>query len=133
VFDRIDFKKIEIITVKKNRLMSAIDDELMQGAAEDAAEIEYIRNYLPQELKEKYSDDDLYYILDVIIEYYTQNGVFDAAPDDEGYLEIDLDKAANYIVKKAKKEQMGEYDPDDILLIVQADFDYNEGDDNDEE
>lgn len=113
--------------------MSAIDDELMQGAAEDAAEIEYIRNYLPQELKEKYSDDDLYYILDVIIEYYTQNGVFDAAPDDEGYLEIDLDKAVNYIVKKAKKEQMGEYDPDDILLIVQADFDYNEGDDNDEE
>lgn len=112
--------------------MSAIDDELMLDAAEDAAEIEYIRNYLPQELKEKYSDDDLYYILDVIIEYYTQNGVFDAAPDDEGYLEIDLDKAVDFVVKKAKKEHMGEYDPDDVLLIVQADFDYNEGEEDEE-
>ncbi|MBR1466199.1 MAG: hypothetical protein IJ607_07545 [Bacteroidaceae bacterium] len=112
--------------------MSAIDDELMQGAAEDAAEIEYIRNYLPQELKEKYSDDDLYYILDVIIEYYTQNGVFDAAPDDEGYVEIDLDKAVDYVVKKAKKEHMGDYDPDDVLLVVQADFDYNEGEEGEE-
>lgn len=113
--------------------MSAIDDELLQGAAEDVAEIEYIRNYLPQEMKEKYSDDDLYYILDVIIEYYTQNGVFDAAPDDEGYLEIDLDKAVDYILKKSKKEQMGDYMPEEVLLIVQADFDYNEGTEEDEE
>lgn len=113
--------------------MGSIDDELMLDAAEDAAEIAYIRNYLPQELKEKFTDDDLYYILDVIIEYYTQNGVFDEDPDDEGYLEIDLEKAVDYVVRKAKKENMGEYDPEDVLFVVQADFDYNEGDFEDEE
>ena len=45
--------------------MSAIDDELLNEAEEDAREIEFIRNYLPLELKEKFSDDELYYFLDV--------------------------------------------------------------------
>ena len=40
------------------------------GRREGCREIEFIRNYLPQELKEKFSDDELYYFLDVIIENY---------------------------------------------------------------
>ena len=71
--------------------MAAIDDEILMDAEEDAREIEFIRNYLPQELKEKFSDDELYYFLDVIIEYYTTSGVFDAQPDKDGYVDIDLD------------------------------------------
>ena len=72
--------------------MAAIDDEILMDAEEDAREIEFIRNYLPQELKEKFSDDELYYFLDVIIEYYTTSGVFDAQPDKDGYVDIDLDE-----------------------------------------
>ena len=44
--------------------MSAIDDELLKDAEDDAREIEFIRNYLPLELKEKFSDDELYYFMD---------------------------------------------------------------------
>ncbi len=106
--------------------MSAIDDEIMLEAEEDAREIEFIRNQLPQELKEKFSDDELYYFLDVIIDYYATSDIFDAQPDKDGYIDIDLDKVVNHVVKKAKKEQMGSYDPDEILLVVQAELDYSE-------
>jgi hypothetical protein len=32
----------------------------------------------------------------------------------------------DYVIQKAKKEQMGEYEHDDILFIVQAESDYSE-------
>ena len=106
--------------------MSAIDDEILKDAEDDVREIEFIRNYLPIELKEKFSDDELYYFLDVIIDYYTSGDVLNAEPDKDGFVEIDLDKVADVVVAKAKKEKMGEYEHDDILLVVQAEMEYSE-------
>lgn len=106
--------------------MSAIDDEIMLSAEEDAQEIEFIKNYLPQELKEKFSEDELYYFLDVIMDYYIESGVLDAQPDKDGYVDVDLDKVVDYVVKKAKKEKIGEFDPEDVLFVVQAEWEYSE-------
>ena len=39
--------------------------------------VKFIRNYLPQELKEKFSDDDINYIIDLIYEYYEEKGFID--------------------------------------------------------
>ncbi len=103
-----------------------IEEEIMLGAEDDMREIAFIQNYLPQELKEKFSEDELYYFLDLIIDYYTENNVFDAEPDEEGYVEIDLDAVVGYVVKQAKKEKMGTYEPDDILMVVQAELAYSE-------
>lgn len=104
----------------------SIDDELLLDAEDDVREIEFIRNQLPQELKDKFSDDELFYFLDVIIDYYTSSGVFDAEPDFDGCVEIDLDKVVDFVIKKAKKEDMGSYEHDDILFVVQAEMDYSE-------
>ncbi len=106
--------------------MSNFEDELLKDAEDDARAVEYIYNYLPQELKEKFTEDELYYFLDVIIEYYTTSDIFDAEADSEGYIEIDLDKVVDYIIKKAKKENMGEYEHDDILFVVQGELAYSE-------
>ena len=114
--------------------MSAIDDEIFLNAEEDAQEVEFIKNNLPQELKEKFSDEELYYFIDVITEYYLDSGVFNAQPDKDGYIDLDLDAVVNHVVKKAKKEKMGEFKPEDILFVVQADLDFAESlDDEDEE
>ena len=104
----------------------SIDDELLLDAEDDVREIEFIRNQLPQELKDKFSDDELFYFLDVIIDYYTSSGVFDAEPDSDGCVEIDLDKVVDFVIKKAKKEDMGSYEHDDVLFVVQAEMDYSE-------
>ena len=49
---------------------------------EDKA-VEYIKNVLPQELKEKYSDDDIVYVTDVVYDYYEQKGLFNEDAGDD--------------------------------------------------
>lgn len=103
-----------------------LEDDFLQDDFDDEKTIEYIRNYLPQELKEKFSDDEFYYFLDLIDEYYSQSGILDNKPDEDGMIEIDLGEIVDYIVKEAHKDEMGEYDPEEILFIVQGEMEYTE-------
>ena len=80
--------------------------------------------HLPQDLKYKFTDDDLYYILDLIVEYYTTSGCLDAQPDEEGYINIDQDEIVDFIVKEAAKNEMGPYDPEDVFFVVQGEMEY---------
>ena len=64
-------------------------DEFLEDDLDDQKTVEYIKNTLPQELKEKYTDDILYYMLDVINDYFTTSGVLDQEPDADGCIDID--------------------------------------------
>ena len=101
-------------------------DEFLQDDLDDEKTIEFIKNYLPQDLKEKFSDDELYYFLDVIDEYYVESGILDAQPDKDGYIDIDLEKIVDYIIKEARKDEMGEYDPEELLFVVQGEMEYTD-------
>lgn len=102
------------------------NDEFMMEDIDDEKTIEFIKNYLPLDLKDKFSDDELYYFLDVISDYYTTSGCLDVQPDKDGYIDIDLDKIVDYVVKEAKKDKIGEYDPEDILFVVQGEMEYGD-------
>ena len=65
--------------------MSTNNDELLYD--EDDS-VKFIQNYLPQELKGKFSNDDINYIVDLIYDFYESNGMLDDDGDDE--IEIDL-------------------------------------------
>lgn len=101
-----------------------LEEDFLIEDADDEKTVEFIKNYLPQELKEKFSDDELYYFIDLIDEYYTESGILESEPDEEGYVNIDMEEMAAYIVKEAKKDEMGEYDPEEILLVVQGEMEY---------
>lgn len=101
-----------------------LEDDFLLNDADDEKTIEFIRNYLPQELKEKFSEDELYYFLDLIDEYYSESGILDVRPDADGYVDIDLEQVVEFIVKEAKKDEVGEYDPEDILFVVQGEMEY---------
>lgn len=103
--------------------MAQTDDFLLDDDDTEKT-IEFIKNYLPQELKEKFTDDDLYYFIDVMDEYYAESGILDAEPDEEGYVDIDLEEVAAYIADKAKKEDIGEFEPEEILFVVQGEMEY---------
>lgn len=98
-------------------------DELLDNADDEKC-VEYIKNYLPQELKGRFSDDQLYYFLDVIDDYYVSSGVLDAQPDKDGCVSIDLDAVADYVVKESKKYKVGDFSQDDIFFIVQGEMEY---------
>ena len=97
-----------------------MEDDFLLEDEDDQKTIEFIKNYLPQDLKDKFTEDDLYYILDVIVDYYTSSGCL----DEEGYINIDQDEIVNYIVKEAKKDGMGPYDPNDVFFVVQGEMEY---------
>ena len=99
-----------------------LEDDFLLNDADDEKTIEFIRNYLPQELKEKFSEDELYYFLDLIDEYYSESGILDVQPDADGYVDIDLEQVVEFIVKEAQKDEVGEYDPEDILFVVQGEM-----------
>lgn len=107
-------------------MANELDNMFLNEAEDDAKTIEFIKNYLPQDLKDKFSDDELYYFLDVIVEYYATSGVLDAKPDKEGFVTIDEEAVVDYVVKQAAKDDMGNYSPEDILFVVQGEMEYGE-------
>ena len=45
--------------------------------------VKFIQNYLPQELKGKFSNDDINYIVDLIYEFYESKGCMSEDIDDD--------------------------------------------------
>ena len=104
-----------------------LDEELLKDAEDDQLTVEYIKRYLPQNIKEKFTEDDLYYFLDVLVEYYATSGILDVNPDQDGYIDIDIDAISDYLAKQAKKDKMGEFDPEDLRWVVEGELEYGEG------
>ncbi len=100
------------------------DDEFIEEDLDDEKTVAFITNSLTPELREKYPEDTLYYILDVINDYFATSGVLDKEPDADGCIEIDNEAVAAYIVKEARRDKMGDFDPEEVLLIVEAEADY---------
>jgi len=104
--------------------MSSGDDFLLDDAAEDARTVAFIRNYLPQEAKERFTDEDLYYFLDLIFEYYATSGCLDVEPDEEGYINIDQEEIVEFLLTEAKKDNMDNFSAEDLLFVVQGEMEY---------
>ena len=105
--------------------MATIDDELIKAAEEDAQEVAYILNELPQDLKDKFTEDDIYYLIDLMLEYFSE-----AVADEEGFVDIDVEEVAKHLVGQAKKDKVGDFKAEDVFFVVQAELDYNESLDN---
>ena len=101
-----------------------LEDDFLLEDEDDENTVEFIKNFLPLDLKDKFTDDELYYFLDVMVDYYSTSGCLDAQPDADGYVNIDQDEIVEYIVKEAKKDGMGEFNPEDILFVVQGEMEY---------
>ena len=99
--------------------MSTNNDELLYD--EDDS-VKFIQNYLPQELKGKFSNDDINYIVDLIYDFYESNCMLDDDGDDE--IEIDEEEVVNYVIKNAQKDGVGKFEPEEITFIVQGELEY---------
>lgn len=95
---------------------------------DDQEAVAFIRNYIPQELKELVSDDDIIYFVDLIYDFYESRGFF-ADPEDEEedvVAEFDDEELLDYVVKNAGKDGVGQFSKDQIRFIVQGEMAYSE-------
>lgn len=90
---------------------------------DEADSVKFIQNYLPQELKGKFSDDDINYIVDLIYEFYDSKGYMDM-DDDDIDVEIDEDELTEFVVKNALKDKVGKFEAEEIAFVVQGELAY---------
>ena len=103
--------------------MASIDEELLRDEEENRREIAFIREQLPCELKEKYTDADLQFMMDAIGEYFFESGILETSDDE---VDIDLEVISDYVCQAAVAEGKGPYDGGEVFFVVEADLDFQE-------
>lgn len=99
--------------------MSAEIDPI--GYDEDEA-VKFIQNYLPQELKGKFSNDEVNYIIDIIYEFYEDKGILDEASSDDEVIDIDEDELIEFVLKNTKKDKIKDFSAEEVTFIIQGEL-----------
>lgn len=86
--------------------------------------VRFIQNYLPQELKGKFKDDDIIYIVDLMYDFYESKGYMKEDAPDDAEIAIDEDELIDYVVKNAREEGIVKCTPEEITFIVQGELQY---------
>lgn len=98
------------------------DKDLIQYDEEDA--VKFIQNYLPQDIKGKYTNDEITYIIDIVYEFYEEKGFMDDDTDEDSVVNIDEDEIVAYVLKNTKKDKINNFSSEDISFIIQGELAY---------
>ena len=91
---------------------------------DDDNSLEFIKERLPEEMKEKVSDDDINYIVDLVFDYYESKGFFDEGIEEETEIFIDEEELLAYAVKNAKKDGVISLSKEEIAAIIEGELAY---------
>ena len=88
--------------------------------------IEFIRNFMPEKLNNKYSDDDILLIIDTMYDFYEkgdeQETLYDEGDDNND--EFNLNEIVNFVKKAIRKDPDNQVDMDDVKVIVEGEIEY---------
>lgn len=85
--------------------------------------LRFIRENLPEEMQDEFSDDEINYVVDLIYDFYEEKGYLDENDDDEdSEVEIDEDELLEYIGRNAEKnkELLGRYYTEEQIEAIVA-------------
>ena len=99
--------------------MKAQDDDLLVYDEDDA--VKFILGFIPAEAKERINDETIEYVLDVVYEFYDENGLIDEDSTEEA--SIDEEEMFKFILKCSKKDKI-KLAEDDIRLILDGEYEY---------
>ena len=103
--------------------MATFEEDLILDAEDDRLTVEYIQSYLPQDLKDKFTEEELYYFIDVIGEYYVDLLEKHSGEED---IDINVEEVAEYVARQAKKDKIGDFSPEDLRWVVDGELEYGE-------
>lgn len=99
--------------------MKTQEDDLLVYDEDDA--VKFILNFLPEEAKKSIDDSKIEYVLDVVYEFYDENGLIEEDSTEEA--SIDEEEMFKYILKVSKKDKM-QLTEEDVQLILEGEFEY---------
>ncbi len=97
-----------------------------QYAFDEEDAIKFIRQELTKDENEKYDDDEILFIIDIIWDYYERNGFLSLNADITDDEELNIDNLVKYVKNEIKKDGEIIMDPNDIEKIIKAELDYEE-------
>lgn len=100
-----------------------LDEELLRDEEENRREIAFIREQLPGELKEKFTDNELQFMIDAIGTYFYTSGILESNDEE---VDIDMEQVSDFVCNEAKEEGEGPFDAQEVFFVVQADLDFQE-------
>lgn len=93
---------------------------------QEAKAVEFIRNYLPTELKNKYTDDEILTVVDIIWDYYEQKGLLSLNDLDTEDELLNVDELQAYVKREIKADEDLVMDSNDVSYIVKGELEYEE-------
>ena len=103
--------------------MASLDEEILLDQEENKREIVFIREQLPSDLKEQYTDEQLLWMLDAIAAYFFESGILESNDEE---VDIDIDEVSDYLCKQAAVEGLPRLNADEVRFVVEADLDFQE-------
>lgn len=93
--------------------------------------IEFIRNYVPTNIKNKYSDNDILLLMDTMYDFYDEDedndDQYDEAPiNNEAY----INRIVNYVKKSIRKDPDNAIEMEDVKPLVLGEIEYENTLDN---
>ncbi|MDD2962213.1 MAG: hypothetical protein PHR45_09080 [Muribaculaceae bacterium] len=88
--------------------------------------IVFIKNFLPQDLKNKYNDDDILIVIDIIFDYYEDKGFFDVSADEDEESDLSVTDLVGYVKNQLRKDPDNIIEMDDVMNIVLGELEYEE-------
>jgi hypothetical protein len=86
-----------------------------------------MRNSLPECDQAKYDDDQLINLIDIIWDFYEQNGLLDIDLDDEDSDDENIiPDLVDYAQRMLKKDKNATIQPDHVQLLVEAEIRYED-------
>lgn len=86
----------------------------------------FIRQYVGEKISNKYSDDDILEIIDLIWDYYENKGFLSLDLDETEEEILDADELIAYVKKELANDEDIIIDPADVGVIVKAELEYEE-------
>lgn len=89
--------------------------------------IKLMRDAVSPENAKLYTDDELLNVIDMIWDYYEENGMLDVdLSDDDDTDEDILADLSEYVRRMLRKDKGAHIDPDDIQALVAAELEYED-------
>lgn len=89
--------------------------------------VEYINKALEAKGLAPYNEDEILNVIDMIWDYYEENGLLDIDDDFEADEDEDISsELVDYVKRMLKKDAHAKIRPDDIPVIVDAEIEYED-------
>jgi hypothetical protein len=88
---------------------------------DDEAAVKFIHRALPEDMRDRFDEDTLYYILDTICDFFDSRDFL--SDDDDEKEEREL---TQFIITQSKKDNVGDFTDDDIRIVLAAEAAYSD-------